>query len=368
MLVITADKETLLPPLQCVTGIVERRHTLPILANVLLQRSGKELTLTASDLEMEIRSQTELPDEGTTAALTVSARKLHDIVRALPDGAKLLLETKDSRLAVNAGKSRFTLQMLPAENFPALQVPGETAATLRVSQRVLRGLLEKVQFSMAQQDIRYYLNGMLFSVTGDRLILVATDGHRLSYASEPLPTTHERVEVILPRKSVNEVLKLLAPTDDPVQIKIYANQVKLRFANVELTTKVIDGKYPDYTRVIPTNYHRHFQMDRAQFLQALQRVAILSTDKVRGVRLLLTKDSLGIICTNSEQEEAQETLDITYNDEALDIGFNISYLVEVLGHLDSEQVDCACADVNSGILFTIPGNPDFKHVVMPMRI
>ena len=365
---IISEREALLIPLQNVTGIVERRHTLPILSNVVLDSRGGQLRLSASDLEIEIHCRAEIAPDSPEVLLTASARKLHDIVRSLPDRSQVSLDLKDSRLLVSAAKSRFTLQTLPADTFPSMQEPAETLARFDIPQRALRALIEKVQFAMAQQDIRYYLNGMLMSIGNEKLTLVATDGHRLSVSRHALEGVSAAAEVILPRKTVHEIARLLGPVDDPVHVEVYSNQVRFRFGSLELYSKVIDGKYPDYNRVIPTNYHKRFQVERAQFQQALQRAAILSTDKVRGVRLLLTKDTLGVICTNTEQEEAQESLDIAYNDDALDIGFNINYLLDLLGHLDTEVVDCACGDANSGIVFTIAADAEFKHVVMPMRI
>jgi DNA polymerase III subunit beta len=233
---------------------------------------------------------------------------------------------------------------------------------------VLRQQLLLVQYGMAQQDIRYYLNGLLLMVEDRQLTMVATDGHRLAYAAAKLPQPVTRSEVIIPRKAVLELAKLLADGDDEVEIQILPNQVQFRFSGVELVSKVVDGKFPDFTRVIPTNYKKHFILDRLLLQQALQRAAILSNEKFRGVRWVIGATSLRIVCTNAEQEEAEEELEIEYNGDALDIGFNITYLLDVLNNLDVKDVDCAVGDANSSMLMSVPGNKEFKYVVMPMRI
>jgi DNA polymerase-3 subunit beta len=239
---------------------------------------------------------------------------------------------------------------------------------LRFPQKTLRNLLQLVEFAMAQQDVRYYLNGLLLVIEGNTLIAVATDGHRLSYASTRLESTHEREEVILPRKTVQEMSKLLADTDEPVTMEILANQVRVNFANIEVVSKVIDGKFPDYNRVIPVGYTKHVVLDRALFLQTLQRAAILANEKFRGVRIVLANNALRIICTNAEQEEAEEELEVAYEGGGLDVGFNIAYLQDVLTHLDAPEIVLSFGDAGSSALITLPEREDYKYVVMPMRI
>ena len=256
---------------------------------------------------------------------------------------------------------------MPAADFPRLTGADELSR-FTLSQKTLRGLLEKVQFAMAQQDIRYYLNGMLLSVEGTIVRAVATDGHRLSYAACAMEQEQSPAEVIVPRKSVLELIRLLRDSDEPVDIVVKANQISLTFGSTELISKIVDGKFPDYTKVIPTSYEKSFKIERFALQQALQRAAILSNEKLRGVRLILTKDSLAVLCTNNEQEEAQEELALEYNGEPMDVGFNVSYLLDVLNHVDTEFVECAFGDATSSMLTTIPGNADFKYVVMPMRI
>lgn len=368
MLTIKAKNSTLLGPLQQVTGIVERRHTLPILSNVLVEVEDSSIRFLATDLEVQIRATAKLESSQKTGSLTVAAKKLQDILRALPPDADTVLETKENRMTVKAGKSRFTLQTLAAADFPKISEARDAAATLSLPQNELKRVLGLVQFAMAVQDIRYYLNGVLLSAEGKTLRVVATDGHRLSMASYQLPEEAPKVDAILPRKTVIELIKLLNESDDPVSLTVHGNQVKFSFEGIEIVSKIVEGKFPDYQKVIPTNYTNHIQVSRVTLQQALQRASILSNDKIRGVRLVFTKDALSIICTNSEQEEAEETVAIEYGAEALDIGFNISYLLDVLNHLSGETVQLSLGDVHTSALFTVPGGEEFKYVVMPMRI
>jgi DNA polymerase III subunit beta len=360
-------RDALLKPLQAVSGIVERRHTLPILANVLLEQRDGRLYVTATDLEMQITAHSELSGK-EAQSVTVAARKLQDLLRALPESTSLNVETAGSRMTVRAGRSRFNLQTLPASDYPRIGQGQDQVQALSLPQRDLRGLLKSVEFAMAQQDIRYYLNGMLLVIDKGTLQAVATDGHRLGWASLAIAGDYQRQEVILPRKTVLELGKLMSDVDDPVTIDILANQVRFAFANVELTSKVVDGKFPDFNRVIPTGHAKRIELPRTELLAALQRAAILSNEKFRGVRLVLGAEQLKIICTNSEQEEAEEELEVAYKGEALDIGFNITYLLDVLQNMAVERVALAFGDANSSALVTVPDRDDYKYVVMPMRI
>src|SRR5438477_7530612 len=361
------SRDALLKPLQAVSGIVERRQTLPILANVLLEQKNGRLFVTATDLEMQITANSELASK-QDQAVTVGARKLQDLLRALPEDSSLNVDTAAGKMTVRAGRSRFNLQTLPAADYPRIGLAQEQLQTISLPQRDFRGLLKLAEFAMAQQDIRYYLNGMLLVIDKGSLQAVATDGHRLSYASLVVPGDYARQEVILPRKTVLELGKLLQESDDDLTIDLLANQVRFRFANIELVSKVVDGKFPDYNRVIPTGHSKQIGLSRTELLQALQRAAILSNEKFRGVRMVLGTDQLKIICTNSEQEEAEEELEIEYKGEALDIGFNITYLLDVLHNLATERVLLAFGDANSSALITMPDRTDYKYVVMPMRI
>ena len=360
-------RDALLKPLQAVSGIVERRHTLPILANVLLEQRDGSLYVTATDLEMQITAHSAM-DGKDGQSTTVGARKLQDLLRALPDDSTLNIDVGNSKMTVRAGRSRFNLQTLAAGDYPRIGVATEQLQSLSLPQKDLRALFKLVEFAMAQQDIRYYLNGMLLVLDKSTLQAVATDGHRLSWASIGVAGDFSRQEVILPRKTVLELGKLLTDSDDTVTIDILANQVRFRFSNVELVSKVVDGKFPDFNRVIPVGHGKHVELDRVTLLSALQRAAILSNEKFRGVRVVLGPDQLKIICTNSEQEEAEEELPIDYKGDALDIGFNITYLLDALSNLSVERVKFAFGDANSSALVTMPERDDYKYVVMPMRI
>ncbi|MCC6870583.1 MAG: DNA polymerase III subunit beta [Burkholderiales bacterium] len=370
-------RDALLKPLQAVSGIVERRNTLPILANVLLEQKDGDLHITATDLEMQITARSQMPDSDGQA-ITVGARKLQDLLRALPDDVRLNVDATGNKMTIKAGRSRFNLQTLAAADYPRIGVSTEQIHTLTLPQKDLRALFKHVEFAMAQQDIRYYLNGMLLVIGGGMLQAVATDGHRLAWASivvtdaAPAPVedlgepAHQ--EVILPRKTVLEVGKLLADSDEPATLDFLTNQVRFRFGSIELVSKVVDGKFPDFNRVIPVGHSKHIETSRTELLAALQRAAILSNEKFRGVRVVLGPDQLKIICTNSEQEEAEEELAVDYQGDPLDIGFNITYLVDALSNLDVEKVKFAFGDAGSSALVTMPDRDDYKYVVMPMRI
>lgn len=369
MITIKTKNSTLLGPLQFVTGIVERRHTLPILSNVLIEVIDQTVHFLATDLEVQIKASAKLDTPHKPGSLTVGAKKLQDILRALPPDADTALETKENRLTVKAGKSRFSLQTLAANDYPKIAEAKDKANEFSLPQREFKHVLGLVQFAMAVQDIRYYLNGVLLSTDGNVLRVVATDGHRLSMAQYKLAEPVAKIDAILPRKTVLELIKLLDESDDPIHLTMHQNQVKFTFAGIEIVSKIVEGKFPDYTKVIPSGYTNHVSLNRSEFLSALQRASILSNDKIRGVRLVFTKDSLSIICSNNEQEEAEENLPIPYDKDALDIAFNIAYLLDVLGHLSTETIQLSLGEANmSSALMTQPGSDDFKYVVMPMRI
>jgi len=367
MLLYKGPRDQILAPLQSVCGIVEKRHTLPILSNVLIEKDGDRLTLLATDIEIQITTTTS-GESGAKVALTVAARKLQDILRSLPDSAEVSLALDDKRLQLKAGKSRFNLQTLPAEDFPRMSAADSQAASITLTQRQFKRLLALVQYSMAQQDIRYYLNGLLLVVAGSEMRVVATDGHRLAFASEPLSDTPARSEVILPRKTVLELSRQLADNDEPLQITLAGNQAQFRFGNIELVSKLIDGKFPDYERVIPQHHTKVLSLQRDVLLHCLLRAAILTNEKFRGVRLVLADGTLKILSTNAEQEEAQEEIEVDYQGESLDVGFNVTYLLDVLTNITTDRVQCLLADASSSALFQLPDNDRFKYVVMPMRI
>ncbi|MBK7765516.1 MAG: DNA polymerase III subunit beta [Sulfuritalea sp.] len=367
MLLFKGPRDQLLVPLQAVCGIVEKRHTLPILSNVLMEKDGEKLTLLATDIEIQITTQT--PTVGAeTAGMTVGARKLQDILRSLPETAEVSLSLDDKRLQLKAGKSRFNLQTLPAEDFPRMSAADGQSSRLSITQKQMKRLLALVQYGMAQQDIRYYLNGLLLVAKGHELRMVATDGHRLAYAAETLTIAPTPIEVILPRKTVLELSRQLADNDNPLEITLTPTQARFSFGSIELVSKLIDGKFPDYERVIPQHHSKLIRLSRDALLHSLLRAAILTNEKFRGVRLVLGPGSLKIISSNAEQEEAQEEIEIDYNDDALDVGFNVTYLLDVLNNVSNETIELHLADANSSALFVLPGNDTFKYVVMPMRI
>ncbi len=376
MLLTKTRRDVLLAPLQVVSGIVERRHTLPILSNVLLERKGQLLTMLATDIEMQITTSASDASGEKDGAVTVGARKLQEILRSLPESAEVSLVIDDRRMQVNSGKSRFNLQTLPANDFPCMALSDGEARKVNVSQKQFRRLLAQTQYSMATQDVRYYLNGLLLLVEGSELRAVATDGHRLAYASIALEDTARegyqenelRHELILPRKTVTELNRLLMDSDDSLSIEILPTQIRFQFGQINLVSKLIDGRFPDYQRVIPATLRNVVTVNRSLLLQSMIRAAILTNDKFRGVRLVLADGSLRIMVANAEQEEAQEEIDVDYGGEPIDIGFNVSYLLDVLNNTSAETIEWGFNDANSSALLTIPDDDRFKYVVMPMRI
>lgn len=364
---IKINRETLLKPLMNVTSIVERRHTLPILSNLLLEAKDNHIQLTATDLEMQISLNVANNFSGELST-TISAKKFLDICRSLPESADIDMVTNDSRMTVKADKSRFNLQTLPAADYPVMTKASGQGVNITISQTALKKLLKQVEFAMAQQDIRYYLNGLLLEVVGDSLNVVGTDGHRLSFSSMTLNKNYDKTEVIVPRKTVVELIKLLNDSDEEITIEINAGQVNFTFSDIRLISKVIDGKFPDYHRVIPTGHQNTFSVNRLAVLTAMQRASILSNEKYRGIRMVLSQHQLKLISTNTEQEEAEEELEIEYAKDSLDIGFNVTYLIDVLNNVSDESVNFSFADANSSCLITVPTDTNYKYVVMPMRI
>lgn len=369
MIVLKAPQDKLLAVLQSVAGIVERRNTLPILANVLLRKTGNALQLTTSDLEIQIRTTADLGGDTGDFATTVNARKLIEILRTMPNDQTVAIENSQSKLLLKGGKSRFTLQALPAEDFPVVQEAASFGPTFSVPQKTLKNLIGQVAFAMAVQDIRYYLNGILFVAEGKQLSLVATDGHRLAFASATLDIeVPNKQEVILPRKTVLELQRLLSDTDTPLQMCFAHNQAKFNFGVMEFVTKLVEGKFPDYNRVIPRNHKNEVTLGRASLLACLQRTAIMTSEKFKGVRLNLDPGVLRVASNNAEQEEAVDELDIDYNGDSIEIGFNVTYLIDALASMGQDMVKLQLQDGNSSALLTIPENESFKYVVMPMRI
>lgn len=368
MIVLKAAQENLLAALQSVAGIVERRHTLPILANVLLRKNGPSIEFTTSDLEIQVRTTADLGGDAGSLAITVGARKLIDILRALPADQTVTLSASGSKLTLTGGKSRFTLQTLPADDFPLVNEAVDFGPAFSVPQKTLKGLIAQVHFAMAVHDIRYYLNGILFIAEGSTLTLVATDGHRLALAQATLAHEVPKQEVILPRKTVLELQRLLKDEDTPIEMRFAANQAKFAFSGMEFVTKLVEGKFPDYNRVIPKNHKNHVTLGRVPLLGCLQRAAILTSEKFKGVRLNIEPGVLKIASSNAEQEEAKEELEIDYDGDAIEIGFNVTYLMDALTNIPQEMVRLELQDSQASALLTVPEQAGFKYVVMPMRI
>jgi DNA polymerase-3 subunit beta len=368
MIVLKATQDKVLSVLQSVAGIVERRHTLPVLANVLIRKTGSSLQLTTSDLEIQIRTTAELEGDNGNFTTTVGARKLIDILRTMPADQTVSLESTQNKLVLKGGKSRFTLQTLPAEDFPLVQEAPSFGPAFSVPQKTLKDLMNQVSFAMAVHDIRYYLNGILFVAEGKQLSLVATDGHRLAYASATLDVEVPRQEVILPRKTVLELQRLLSDADGAIEMRFANNQAKFSFDGMEFVTKLVEGKFPDYNRVIPKNHRNHITLGRVPLLACLQRTAILTSEKFKGVRLNVEPGLLRVASNNAEQEEAVDELDIDYGGDAIEIGFNVTYLIDALSNMSQDMVKLELQDSNSSALLTNPENNAFKYVVMPMRI
>ncbi|MEK8051862.1 DNA polymerase III subunit beta [Ideonella sp. DXS22W] len=368
MIVLKAPQHALLEALQAVAGIVERRHTLPILANVLMRKNGEAIEFTTSDLEIQVRTNATLGGDPGPWSSTVGARKLIDILRSLPGDQVVTLSAAQNKLTLAGGKSRFTLQTLPSEDFPLVNESADFGPAFSVPQKVLKGLINQVHFAMAVHDIRYYLNGILFVAEGKTLTLVATDGHRLGLAQAELETEIPKQEVILPRKTVLELQRLLKDEDTPIEMRFAANQAKFAFSGLEFVTKLVEGKFPDYNRVIPKNHKNSVTLGRAPLLASLQRAAILTSEKFKGVRLNFDPGTLRIASSNAEQEEAKEELEIDYGGDAIEVGFNVTYLMDALGNIGADMVKVELQDGNSSALITVPEQPGFKYVVMPMRI
>jgi DNA polymerase-3 subunit beta len=360
-------REAFLKPLQQVIGVVERRQTLPILGNVLVNAAKKQVKLTATDLEVELQAQvtTAVAEPGD---ITLPARKLLDICRTLPDEAELDISVKNDRALIKSGKSRFTLSTLPASEFPIIDKL-KSVNKIALPQRELLQLIARTSFAMAQQDVRYYLNGLMLESTAGILRAVATDGHRLALCQITADTGDvAEQQVIVPRKGIQELLRLLEDSDNAVQLEISTNHIRITTEDLRFTSKLIDGRFPDYQRVIPKNVDKQLLVDRELLRQALTRTSILSNEKYRGIRLDVSKNNIKIQAHNPEQEEAIEEIDVRYDDDNLVVGFNVTYLLDVLNVLDYPEVSIFLNDANSSALIQQPGVGACRYVVMPMRL
>jgi DNA polymerase III subunit beta len=361
------QRELLLQPLQQVIGVVERRHTMPMLANILLRCEGSNVTMTATDLEVELKATVDIKPDNNEA-VTLPARKLLDICRALPDDTRIEVSVSQGKAGIRAARSRFVLATLSAEDFPALDNI-QSKNKIIVTEAQLRHLLDHTSFAMAQQDVRYYLNGLLLHIDQGLLRAVTTDGHRLAMCELNTEIENQDThQVIIPRKGIQELQRLLGNTDKELGIELSANHIRVNFQRLCFTSKLIDGRFPDYDRVIPKNNNKTVYVDRNAFRHALIRTAILSSEKYRGVRLTLKESSMMLQAHNPDQEEAEEEVEIDYDGEPLEIGFNVSYLLDVLNALDTDNVEITFKDANSSALLRSPISNQALYVVMPMRL
>jgi DNA polymerase-3 subunit beta len=363
----TISREVLLQPLSQVVGVVERRQTLPVLANFMLAASNGQLTVTGTDMEVELISSV-VADVTQEGEITVPARKFIDIVKALPDGSNISFSVSDEKATMSAGRSRFTLTTLPASEFPATDQV-ETLENISVAEVVLKKMMDKTSFAMANQDVRYYLNGLLFDFSGELLRAIATDGHRLAICDlDSRISINSDRQLIVPRKGVMELSRMLSGDSDNVTLAIGKNHIRLVKGNTTFTSKLIDGRFPDYKAVIPVGADKQMLVDKSTFIQALQRAAILSNEKYKGVRLEAAGSTIKIIAHNPQHEEAVEEIEAELNFERLAVGFNVTYLLDALVAIDTEQVSLELKDANSSCLVSAPDSDINRHVVMPLKL
>ncbi len=365
---LTINREALLKPLQLVAGVVERRQTLPVLSNVLLVVEGDQLSLTGTDLEVELVGRVKLEQSAESGEITVPARKLMDICKSLPEDCDIELKVDDQKVILRTGRSRFTLSTLPANDFPNIEEEAGSF-TFSIAQSRLRRLIDRTGFAMAQQDVRYYLNGMLLEVNNHMLRSVATDGHRLAMCSVDADISQDnKHQVIVPRKGILELARLLTEGDEAVNITVGGNHIRANTGDFTFTSKLVDGKFPDYERVLPRGGDKIVIGDRQTLRQAFNRTAILSNEKYRGIRMMLNENTMKIMANNPEQEEAEEEVTVNYPGDALEIGFNVSYLLDVLSVISGDAVKLTLSDSNSSALIEETEGGDSVYVVMPMRL
>jgi DNA polymerase-3 subunit beta len=363
----TVTRDSLLKPLNLVAGVVERRQTLPILANVLIGVEGNQLSLTGTDLEVELLGKVNLDGATVDGDITVPARKLLDIVKSLPDDSVISVEVEEQRAIIKSGRSRFTLSTLPASEFPNVE-QGSASLEFDVLQGNLKTLIDKTAFAMAQQDVRYYLNGMLWEIKDGIFRVVATDGHRLALSTQSGITASEEKQVILPRKGVLELSRLLIEEDESIHLAFGDSHLRATTQAFTFTSKLVDGKFPDYDRVLPKGSNKEVVAERDVLKQALARAAILSNEKYRGIRMQFNAGDLRIVANNPEQEEAEDVVAIEYDGETLEIGFNVSYLLDIMNVVSGPKVKFSLLDANSSALLEDNDDGNSLYVVMPMRL
>ncbi|MGL0952064.1 DNA polymerase III subunit beta [Vibrio vulnificus] len=363
----TIARSHFIKPLQQVSGALGGRPTLPILGNLLINVENGQLSMTATDLEVELISKVTLEGEFEAGSITVPSRKFLDICRGLPDDAVITFVLEGDRVQVRSGRSRFSLATLPANDFPNIE-DWQSEVEVSLTQGELRALIEKTQFSMANQDVRYYLNGMLFEIEGSTLRSVATDGHRMAVAQAPLSADFAQKQIIVPRKGVQELVKLLDTPEQPVTLQIGSSNLRAEVNDFVFTSKLVDGRFPDYRRVLPQHTTKTLEASCDELRQAFSRAAILSNEKFRGVRVNLAGTEMRITANNPEQEEAEEMLDVSFDGEEIEIGFNVSYVLDVLNTLRCEQVRISMSDANASALVENVDDDSAMYVVMPIRL
>ena len=365
------SRERLLQPLQSISGAVEKRQTLPILSHIFVNVSDtNDLTIIGTDLEVEIKITLPLDQPSTPGTTTFPARKFFDLSKAISEESDINIQVSKNRATVRSMKSRFTLSTLPSDEFPRVDKIKEVAQVDELTQSLFKNLLQKTQFSMAMQDVRYYLNGLMLELEGNKICFVATDGHRLAYASRTLKQDYgDKKQVIIPRKAVHELFRLLSDSDEPVQIKVGSNHIQVIFGDLTLTTKLIDGRYPDYDRVIPRDGDRTLVTNKGSFRSAISRVSILSNEKYRGIRMAMSESTVKIHANNPEQEEAEEELMVSYSGKSMEIGFNSAYMMDALSVVDDDEVTIYFIDEkSSSLIHTLKDKEEYKFVIMPMRL
>ena len=360
-------RSDLLPCLQCVSGNIDRRQTLPILSNLLFDIKPNSFSVTTTDMEVELVVEVEVK-LGESTRLTLPARKLFDICRSLPNDSELEFNIKDEKAYIESGKSKFTLATLPAQEYPVIDINEETI-DFNLSYDKLIGLLENTQFAMAQQDVRYYLNGLMLEISSGNLKAVATDGHRLAFDETDVETSsNEDRQIIIPRKGVTELIRLLQSSQNEANIRVSKNHIQVTSGKLSFTSKLIDGKFPDYQRVIPELSETIVVADREELKNSLARVSILSNEKYRGVKMIFSNDSLRVLAHNPEKEEAEEEVNIVYQGDEMEIGFNVSYLIDALTAIDNKKVKLSILNPNSSCLIISEKKSRSQYVVMPMKL
>lgn len=363
----TVQRRDMLSALQTVIGVVERRQTMPILSNVLIQGENNQLTLTATDLELELVTHCPAVIENP-GSVAIPARKLLDICRGLPDDSEIQCRQEGNQTKIQSNRSRFTLAVLSADDWPHLDEV-ENGQTISIPENTLKGLLDRTHFAMAQQDVRYYLNGLLLSLRSDRVRCVATDGHRLALSDADINVdVDEAIQAIIPRKGVTELVRLLGNSDAEIRLMLSNKHLRLQLPGLSFTTKLIDGRFPDYERVIPAQPEQEMTAHRETIRQALSRTAILSNEKFGGVRLTLGEHTLKLQAQNVEREEAEDEIEVSYEGQPLEIGFNVTYLLDALGAMDGEEFLLALSGADSSGLLQAVGDESSRYVVMPMRL